>query len=136
MCRFFVKLLWFPHEDVTCIHWKHITHNLINILSNKKWNQYLLSHFHLTTIIQSLQSIRSMMHNSTQVQFTSKGSTSYISIIFTIYNQTKHLVLYMATCLEDVFYLLIDILFLDLNLKYRPYNQGLTFNLYPLWICL
>ena len=40
---------------------------------------------------------------SKQVQFTNNGSTSYISITSTIYNQTTHLVLYMTTCMKDVF---------------------------------
>jgi hypothetical protein len=69
-----------------------------------------------------------MMLNNTQVQFTIKGSTRYISKTSTIYNQTTHLVLYMVIHMEDVLSLLINIIFLDLNLKFTPYNKSLTFN--------
>jgi len=88
----------------------------------------MLIHFHLTTIIQQLQYIRSIMLNRIQVHFTNKGSTRYISTTSTIYNQTTHLVLYMAMPMKDVLPLLINIIFLDLNLKCTSYNQGLTFN--------
>jgi hypothetical protein len=97
-----IKLSKSPQQDMTCMHWNHITHNLINILSNKKQDQDLLGHFHLTTIIQQLQSIRSIMLNCTQVHFTNKDSTGYISTTSTIYNKTTHLALYMATCIKDV----------------------------------
>ena len=45
------------------------------------------------------------MLNHTQVQFTNRGSTSYINATFTIYNQTTHLVLYNGTRMENVLFL-------------------------------
>jgi len=42
------------------------------------------------------------MLNRTEVQFNNKASTGYISITSTIYNQTMHLVLFMATRMEYV----------------------------------
>jgi len=92
---------------------------------NQKQNRNLFSHFHFTTTIQPLQPIWSSMFNNTQIHFTNKGSANHISTTSTINNQVAHLVLYITSHLEDIFLLLITIIFLDLNLKYAPYNQGL-----------
>jgi hypothetical protein len=40
------------------MRWNYITYNLIRILPNSKYNQYLLSNLHFTTFIQPLHSIR------------------------------------------------------------------------------
>ena len=100
-----IKLSRYPQQDVTCMHWKHITQNLINILINWKRNQDLFNHFHLTTIIQQLQPIKSIMLNHIQVQFTNKDNTSYISPTSIIYNQITLFILYMATCMKYVLFL-------------------------------
>jgi hypothetical protein len=98
-----IKMLRSPQQDVTFMHWNYVTQNLINIFSSWKRNQNLFSHFHLTTIIQQLQPLRSIMLNCTQIP-----RSSYINSTFIIYNQTIHLVLYMVTCMEDVFLLTIS----------------------------
>lgn len=61
--------------------------------------------------IVNRQYIRFMMRNSTQVQFTNKGNTNYISTTSIIYQTTY--VLYMATCMKDILPLLINIIFLE-----------------------
>jgi len=53
--------MWFTYIEIT----SHGTSS--TYFSIKKQNQDLLSHFHLTTIIQLLQSIRSIIFNSIQV---------------------------------------------------------------------
>jgi hypothetical protein len=68
------------------LHWYHVAQNFINVFPNRKWNHNLFSHFHFTTIIQPLQSIRFSMLNSTQIQFTNKGGTTNINTASTIYN--------------------------------------------------
>jgi len=100
-----IKLSRYTQQDVTCMHWNHITQNLINILINRKQNQDLFSHFHLTTIIEQLQPIKSIMLNHIQVQFTNNDNTSYISLTSIIYNQITLFILYMATCMKDVLFL-------------------------------
>jgi len=65
----------------------------------------MLSHFHLTTIIQPLQSIRSIMLNSQQVQFTNKGNITHSNTTSTIYDQITHLVLHMTMYMKDVLHL-------------------------------
>jgi hypothetical protein len=65
------------------------------------------------------------MLNNTQIQFTNKGNANHISTTSTINNQTTHFILNITSCMEDVFPLLITIIFLYLNLKCVPYNQGL-----------
>jgi hypothetical protein len=98
-----IKMSRSPQQNVTFMHWNHVTQNLINILLNWKRNQNLLSHFHLTTIIQQLQPLRSIMLNCTQIPWS-----NYINSTSIIYNQTIHLVLYMAMCMEDVLLLTIS----------------------------
>jgi len=61
------------------------------------------------------------MLNSTQIQFTNKCSSSHIGTTSTINNQITHF-FYITSHMEDVFPLLITIIFINLNLKCVPYN--------------
>ena len=51
-------------------------------------------------------------------------ASSHVSITSTVNNHTIHLVSYITSHMKDVFPLMITIIFIDLNMKCTPYNQG------------
>jgi hypothetical protein len=63
------------------------------ISTNSKENHHLFSDLHLTTFIQTLQSIRLRMLHNIQIQFPNKSSTSDIGTTTSINYHITYLIL-------------------------------------------
>jgi len=68
------------------------------------------------------------IYNTTQIQFLHKSITSNISTATSINYHAIYLVLDMTSSVKYVFPLLIYIIFFDLHVQRKPYNQGLPLN--------